>query len=120
MISTLWIIQKVPKAGSPEHREKARQMAKRFEKQVRGSAIIVSATGLDAVFARAFLAGFSLVSQSQSPTKVFTRVVEAVSWLQMLPGQDAGLAADAGLTEAIQRFAALPHELAKGIIAPTG
>lgn len=72
-------------------RQRSVELGKKYEKHVRGSAIVVETRGVAAVMVRSFLTGFFLLSRSEMPMKSFKRVTEGLTWLQGLPGQDAPL-----------------------------
>ncbi|MFT3711729.1 MAG: STAS/SEC14 domain-containing protein [Archangium sp.] len=72
-------------------RHRSVELGKKYDKQVRGGAIVVTTRGLAAVMVRTFLSGFFLLSRNEMPMRTFATVKEALSWLQNLPGQDAPL-----------------------------
>jgi hypothetical protein len=72
-------------------RRRSVELGKKYEKQVRGAAIVVVTRGLAAVMVRTFLSGFFLLSRSEMPMRTFASVKEALTWVQTLPGQDAPL-----------------------------
>ena len=86
-------------------RSRSVELGKKYEKQVLGSAIVVTTKGLGAVMVRTFLTGFFLVSKSETPMKTFSTIAEGLSWVQGLPGQDVAVKTE--LTAAdIERFIA--------------
>lgn len=72
-------------------RSRSIELGKKYEKQVRGSAIVVATRGLAAVMVRTFLSGFFLLSRTELPIRTFSTVKDALAWLQSLNGQDAGV-----------------------------
>ncbi len=74
-----------------EMRDKAKAAMKEFQANVRGTALIIAATGVKAVLFRTFLAGLTLIIDFDSPMKVFRGVGEAVPWVQALKEQDPAL-----------------------------
>ncbi|MBL8917185.1 MAG: hypothetical protein JNM17_41155 [Archangium sp.] len=72
-------------------RRRSVELGKKYEKQVRGGAIVVVTRGLAAVMVRTFLSGFFLLSKTESPLRTFSTVKDALAWLQSLNGQDAGV-----------------------------
>ncbi len=70
------------------------------------SATVVPPHGFTATIIRTFMVGFSLLARNPYPTKVFSQVAVALSWIKQVPGQEAGFAdAPEEVTE-LQRFAA--------------
>ncbi len=86
-------------------RVKSVELGKKYEKQVHGSAIVVTTKGLAAVMARTFLSGFFMVSRSETPMRTFATVSEGLAWLQSLPGQDMALKTELHLND-IEDFVA--------------
>jgi hypothetical protein len=103
---TFFIIKRVTSPGNGEVREKARQMAETFKARVLGSAIAITASGVQAVIARGFLGAFALIISPEPPMRTFRSVADGVTWLRSLPGQDAALVADAQLVASLETFAA--------------
>jgi hypothetical protein len=71
-----------------EMRQKSTEAMKRYQANVRGTALVVTATGAKAVLTRTFLAGMTLLIDFESPLKSFRTVNEGLQWLARLPQQD--------------------------------
>lgn len=74
-----------------ELRRASADAMKRFQSDVRGTALVIASSGVKAVLARTFFAGLSLMMTFESPLRGFRTVAEAVTWQRTLPGQDAAL-----------------------------
>jgi hypothetical protein len=103
--TSLSVIRRVTVPGSVEVRDKTKQMTDRFDKHLRASAIVLTASGLAAVLARAFLVGFSLVANPSAPLKTFRTIREGLVWLASVEGQEPGFVASNELISALERFA---------------
>lgn len=90
-------------------RDRSVVLGKKYEKQVRGSAIVVTTRGLAAVMVRTFLTGFFLLSRAETPVKTFSSVAEALGWLQSLPGQDLEVKLNV-TSQDVERFIATPAQ----------
>lgn len=93
VISTITVIGDIgPMFKTDEAiRRRSVELGKKYEKHVRGSAIVITTRGLAAVMVRTFLSGFFLLSKAEFPIRTFSTVKEALAWLQGLNGQDAGV-----------------------------
>lgn len=106
-ISTLTVIGQVAHMLKMHDGVRARsvELGKKYEKNVVGSAIVVTTKGLGAVMVRTFLSGFFLLSRSETPMRTFSKISDGLSWLQSLPEQD--LQVKTQITSAdIERFIA--------------
>jgi len=107
-ISTLTVIGQLEMLKVDEAvRGRSVELGKKFEKNVRGSAIVVSTKGLAAVMVRTFLSGFFLLSKSEMPMKTFASTSEALAWLQSLPDQDMVVKTEVSVSD-VERYIALP------------
>ena len=87
-------------------KQAALDLVKKYRHDLVASATVVPPQGFTATIIRTFLVGFSLLAQNPYPTKVFSQVGAALTWIKQVPGQDAGFAdAPEEVTE-LQRFAA--------------
>lgn len=104
-ISTLTVIGQASSILKVDESVRTRsvELGKKYEKQVIGSAIIVTTKGLGAVMVRTFLTGFFLLSKAEMPMRTFSTVAEGLSWLQGLPGQDLSIKTDVRAAD-IERF----------------
>jgi hypothetical protein len=108
MCSTFWVITRSTRQTDEGARQKVKQMSERFRRQVRGSAIVVTAPGAGAVLIRTFISAIALITNPDPPMRSFRTVPDGVAWLQALPSQDPLVAHDAGLQSAIEAFASVP------------
>lgn len=106
-LSVLTIISAVGDALKVDEKVRARgvELSHKYDKVVRGSAIVIAVKGLAAVVVRSFLSAFFLLSKSAMPSKTFGDVGEAVRWLQSLPEQDIALKTELKLAQDVQQFA---------------
>ncbi len=106
-ISTIAIIALAGSMLKADDAVRTRSVAlgKKYEKSVRGSAIVVTTRGLGAVMVRTFLSGFFLLSRAETPMKTFSTIAEGLSWVQSLPGQDLSIKTLVSATD-IERFIA--------------
>jgi hypothetical protein len=78
---------------STEERARMASLVKRWEKTRTASATVVLADGLAGAMHRSVLTGLQMIAPPPHPTKVFSRVPDAVAWLapyiQALCGADA-------------------------------
>lgn len=88
-----------------ELRKASAEAMKRFQADVRGTALVIASSGVKAVLARTFFAGLSLMMTFESPLRGFRTVSDAVTWQRTLPGQDAALL-DASAVQRIDGFIA--------------
>lgn len=86
-------------------RARSVELGKKYEKDVVGSAIVVTTKGLGAVMVRTFLSGFFLLSRSETPMKTFSTVADGLAWLQSLPGQDLSIKTGVSAVD-LERFLA--------------
>ncbi len=106
-ISTISVIALAGSMFKTDETVRTRSVAlgKKYEKNVIGSAIVVTTKGLAAVMARTFLSGFFLLSKTENPMKTFANVAEGLSWLQSLPNQDLSIKTQLSITD-LERFIA--------------
>ncbi|MDP2273224.1 MAG: hypothetical protein Q8N23_13085 [Archangium sp.] len=87
-------------------KEAALELVKKYRHDLVASATVVPPNGFTSTIIRTFMVGFSLLAKNPYPTKVFSEVGLALTWIKQVPGQDAGFAdAPEEVTE-VQRFAA--------------
>jgi hypothetical protein len=103
--STLWVIRRAVRPSDDRAGEKVKQISERFKTQVRGSAVVITATGAAAVLTRTFMSALGLIMNPDPPMKSFRTVKDGVAWLQALPGQDPVVVNDLALDSAIEAFA---------------
>lgn len=103
-ISVIGVVTELS-TGVPDEdlRRASADAMKRFQSDVRGTALVIAATGVKAVLARTFFAGLSLMMTFESPLRGFRNVADAVAWQRTLPGQDAALL-DESAVQSIDRF----------------
>lgn len=106
-ISTLTVIGQATSLFKVDEAVRARsvELGKKYEKDVVGSAIVVTTKGLGAVMVRTFLSGFFLLSKSETPMKTFSTLAEGLAWVQSLPGQDLSIKTGLSAVD-IERFVA--------------
>ena len=94
-----------PKLSAPsnEFRDASAKLQAKYQDSVICSAIVIQASGLSAVIARTFLAGYQLMVKQAAPTQTFREVKPAVEWLQTLSPQSEGTSA---VLQAVEKFAA--------------
>ena len=66
----------------------AHDLVRKYRDHLIADATVVPAQGITGTIVRTFLIGFALVARNPYPSKVFSQVDEAVSWLKRAPGQD--------------------------------
>ena len=101
---------------SSELRQASADAMKRFQPNVRGTALIVAAEGAKAVLFRTFLAGLTLIIDFASPLKIFKTLSESVSWVQRLEGQDS-LLQDTDLAHAVTEFVAQSRPASRAAVS---
>lgn len=106
-ISTLTVIGQASSLLKVEDGVRARsvELGKKYEKDVLGSAIVVTTRGLGAVMVRTFLSGFFLLSKSETPMKTFPTIADGLAWVQALPGQDLSIKTGLSAVD-VERFLA--------------
>jgi hypothetical protein len=102
---SLTVLKNIPKAPTPAVRDRSKKLSDRLDPNLRATAIVVATSGLSAVFARAFMAGFALVNPPKVPTKTFRGIDEGVAWLASVPGTGPRLTLTPELVQAVERFA---------------
>ncbi|MFZ5439529.1 MAG: hypothetical protein ACOZQL_05955 [Myxococcota bacterium] len=88
-ISSLTVIGQAGMERPDEQvRDRSLALSKKYEANVRASAIVVNTRGIGAVMVRTFLSAFFLLNQSKMQIKVFASVNEALKFLHGFDGTD--------------------------------
>jgi hypothetical protein len=88
---------------APEARDAIAEIAKKYDKNMTGSAVVCDGTGFRATAVRSVVTAIHMASRSSSPSKVFAAPEPALEWLQTTrPGRDLDLAMLAQATTALR------------------
>ncbi len=87
-------------------KQAALDLVKKYRHDLVASATVVPSHGFTSTIIRTFMVGFSLMAKNPYPTKVFSEVDAALSWIKQAPGQDAVFADEVQSLTELERFAA--------------
>jgi hypothetical protein len=116
---SLSIVERKSGPGTaPEARDAIAEIAKKYDKNMTGSAVVCDGTGFRATAVRSVVTAILMASRSSSPTKVFAAPEPALDWLQTTrPARDLDLAMLAQATTALR--ARLQEQMARaGVLSP--
>lgn len=103
---------------APEARDAIAEIAKKYDKNMSGSAIVCDGTGFRATAVRSVVTAIHMASRSSSPSKVFAAPEPALEWLQTTrPNHDLDLSLLAQATTALR--ARLQEQMTRaGVLLP--
>lgn len=104
---------------APEARDAISEIAKKYDRNMTGSAVVCDGTGFRATAVRSVVTAIHMASRSSSPSKVFAAPEPALEWLQSTrPAHDLDLAVLTQATAALR--ARLQDQMARALVSSSG